>query len=332
MARVFSGIKPTGTPTLGSLLGALRHWVVAQNPEASYCVVDLHALTVPLDPAELRRLTQSLATMLLAVGLDPEICTLFVQSHVHEHAELGWLMDCTASFGELRRMTQFKDKSEHADVMSGGFFSYPALMAADILLYHADEVPVGDDQRQHVELARTLATRFNHRYGETFVVPEATVPKAGARVMDLQDPTKKMSKSDDQSSGAILLLDDLAVIERKIKRAVTDTESDVRFEPSSKPGVSNLLSILAACTDRTPESAAADYTQYGPLKADAAAAVVETVRPIQDRYRALAADPAEIARLLEIGASKAQEVAMKTLARAKDAMGLLPRGAGGGDR
>jgi tryptophanyl-tRNA synthetase len=327
MARVFSGIKPTGTPTLGSLLGALRHWVVAQNPDAYYCVVDLHALTVPLDPEELRGLTQSLATMLLAVGLDPETCTLFVQGHVHEHAELAWLMECTASFGELRRMTQFKDRSDQADFVSGGFFTYPALMAADILLYSADEVPVGDDQRQHVELARTLATRFNHRYGETFVVPEATVAKAGARVMDLQDPTKKMSKSDDQSSGAILLLDDLQFIERMIKRAVTDTESEVRFDPPRKPGVSNLLSILAACTDRTPESVAADYRQYGPLKADTAAAVVETVRPIQERYRALAADPAEIGRLLDVGASKAQEVAVATLARAKDAMGLLPRGA-----
>lgn len=328
MARVFSGIKPTGDTTLGSLLGALRHWVAAQNPDAFYCVVDLHALTAPHDPAELRRLTQSLATMLLAVGLDPEVCTLFVQGHVHEHSELAWLMECTASFGELRRMTQFKDKSAQADFVSGGLLTYPALMAADILLYGADEVPVGDDQRQHVELTRTLATRFNHRYGETFVVPEATVPKAGARVMDLQDPTRKMSKSDDQSAGAILLLDDLGVIERKIKRAVTDTESDVRFDPATKPGVSNLLSILAACTDRTAESVAADYTQYGPLKADTAAAVIEAVRPIQERYRALAADPAEISRLLEMGATKAQEVAMGTLARAKEAVGLLSRGEG----
>ncbi len=326
MARVFSGIKPTGGTHLGNLLGALVHWVADQNPDAYYCVVDLHALTVPQDPDELRQLTVASATMLLAVGLKPEACTLFVQSHVHEHNQLAWLMECTASFGELRRMTQFKEKSEQADFVSGGLLTYPALMAADILLYQADQVPVGDDQRQHVELTRDLATRFNHRYGDTFVVPEATVPKAGARVMDLQVPTAKMSKSDDQSAGTILLLDDLAVIERRIMRAVTDTESDVRFDPPAKPGVSNLLSILAACTGRTPESVAAAYSQYGPLKVDTAAAVVETVRPIQQRYRALAADPAEINRLLEVGAAKAQEVAMVTLARAKQAMGLLPRG------
>ncbi len=328
MARVLSGIAPSGDAHLGNLLGALVHWVADQNPSAFYCVVDLHALTAPQDPAELRRLTAETATMLLAVGLDPATCTLFVQSHVHEHTELAWLMECTASFGELRRMTQFKDKSDQADFVSGGLFTYPALMAADILLYRTEEVPVGADQRQHVELTRDLAVRFNRRYGDTFVLPEATMPKVGARIMDLQEPSKKMSKSDDTAPGTILLLDDLTTIDRKVRRAVTDTEAEVRFDPVTKPGVSNLLSILAACTDRTPESVAPGYSQYGPLKADTAAAVVERIAPIQERYRALAADPAETNRMLAVGAAKAQEVAMGTLARAKNAIGLLPRGGG----
>jgi tryptophanyl-tRNA synthetase len=324
MARVFSGIKPTGDVHLGNLLGALVHWVEDQHrADSLYCVVDLHALTVPQAPDELREMTLRQAMILLAVGLDPDVCTLFVQSHVHEHAELSWLMECTASIGELRRMTQFKEKADRSEFVSGGLFTYPALMAADILLYDTDEVPVGDDQRQHLELCRDLALRFNHRYGETFVVPEATIPRAGARVMDLQEPTAKMSKSDDAAPGAVLLLDDLSTIERKIKRAVTDTETQVRYDPATKPGVSNLLSILAACTDRTPEQAAADYSQYGPLKADTAAAVVAVVEPIQKRYRELAADPAETGRILAAGAAKARTTAAATLARAKTAVGLL---------
>src|SRR3954447_13762623 len=270
MSRVFSGMAPSGEATLGSLLGALRHWVTAQNADAYYCVVDLHALTVPQDPAELRRRSLELATVFLAVGIDPEISTLFVQSHVHEHAELAWLMECTASYGELSRMTQFKDKSDKGGFVSGGLFTYPALMAADILVHDSDEVPVGDDQRQHVELARDIAERFNSRYGQTFVVPKATFPAAGARVMDLQEPTAKMSKSEDTAPGTILFLDDPKVIERKIKRAVTDNDGEVRFDIASKPGVSNLLSILGACTGRSPEQAAEGYEQYGPLKADPA--------------------------------------------------------------
>ena len=325
MTRVFSGIKPTGNVHLGNLLGALTRWADEQHDADSiYCVVDLHALTVPQDPVELRRTTLSLAQILLAVGVDPEVSTLFVQSHVAAHAEGAWLMECTAAFGELRRMTQFKDKSDKADFVSGGLFTYPALMAADILLYDATHVPVGADQRQHVELARDLAIRFNSRYGDTFVVPEATFPTAAARVMDLQDPTSKMSKSDDAAPGTILVLDEPKVIEKKLKRAVTDTESEVRFDPATKPGVSNLLSILGAATGRTPEEAAVGYTQYGPLKTDTAAAVVELLAPIQARYGELAADPAETGRLLAVGAAKAQQLAATTLTRAKANIGLLP--------
>ena len=325
MTRVFSGIKPTGPVQLGNLLGALRFWVEDQHrAESLYCVVDLHALTVPQDPEALRTTSLDLAQLLLAIGIDPDIATLFVQSHVPEHTELAWIMECTAAYGELKRMTQFKDKSTGADFVSGGLFTYPALMAADILLYDADRVPVGDDQRQHVELTRDLAGRFNHRYGDTFVVPEAAIPRIGARVMDLQEPTRKMSKSEDSPQGTILVLEDLRSVEKKIKRAVTDTESEVRYDPEAKPGVSNLLTILAAVTDRTPEAAAAGYTQYGPLKADTAAAVCAYLEPIQARFAELAADPAGTAAILEKGAAKAHDLAAPTLARAKRALGLLP--------
>jgi tryptophanyl-tRNA synthetase len=324
MTRVFSGIKPTGDVHLGNVLGALLRWVDDQHQaESTYCVVDLHALTVPQDPAELQRTSLQLAQILLAVGLDPDVCTLFVQSHVHEHTELAWIVECTASYGELSRMTQFKDKSAKAGFVSGGLFTYPALMAADILLYDTDEVPVGDDQRQHVELTRDVAERFNARYGPTFTIPTATYPAAGARVMDLQDPTSKMSKSEDTAPGTILLLDEPKAIEKKLKRAVTDTESEVRYDVEAKPGVSNLLSILGAATGRTPEQAAEGYTQYGPLKADAAAAVIDLLAPIQSRFRELEADPAETQRLLAVGAAKAADRAAATLARARAALGLL---------
>lgn len=326
MARVFSGIQPTGEVHLGNLLGAIRNWIVDQHEADSvYCVVDLHAITVPKDPAELRDGTLRLAQMLMAIGLDPDVCTLFVQSHVSEHAELSWLLECTVAFGELRRMTQFKDKSDKAEFISAGLFTYPALMAADILLYDTDRVPVGDDQRQHLELTRDIAVRFNARYGDTFVVPEAAIPRAGARVMDLQTPTNKMSKSADSPQGTINLLDDLKAVEKKIMRAVTDTESEVRYDLAAKPGVSNLLSILGACTGRTPEEAAAGYTQYGPLKKDTAAAVVETLRPVQARFAELSGDPAETARLLAQGAAKAATVARPVLARAREHMGFVPR-------
>ena len=323
---MFSGIQPTGPVTLGNYVGALRNWVTAQHDDdCVYCVVDLHALTVPLDPSELRALTSELATVLLAVGVDPDRATLFVQSHVHEHTELAWLMECTASVGELRRMTQFKEKSSGSEFVSGGLFTYPALMAADILLYRSERVPVGDDQRQHLELARDLAERFNHRFGPTFVVPEAGIPAVGARVMDLQDPTRKMSKTEDSPQGVVLLLEDPDSITRKIRRAVTDTETEVRYDPESKPGVSNLLTILGAVTGREPAVVAEGYSRYGPLKADCAEAVVELLRPIQARYAELAADPAGVAATLATGAEKAREVAATTMERARQAVGLLPR-------
>jgi tryptophanyl-tRNA synthetase len=326
MARVFSGIQPTGDVHLGNLLGALQHWVRDQHQGGSiHCVVDLHALTVPQDPDELRQTSVQLAQVLLAVGLDPDVCTLFLQSHVHEHTELAWLMECTASTGQLQRMTQFKDKADKAEFVSAGLFTYPALMAADILLYDTDEVPVGEDQRQHLEFTRDLAVRFNSRFGDTFVVPKAVVPKAGARVMDLQDPTNKMSKSGESPQGTVLVLDPPEVVTKKIKRAVTDADNEVRWDVEAKPGVSNLLSILGAATGQDPEALAGNYTQYGPLKADTAEALVELLRPIQERYAELVKDPAGTAAILDKGAAKAQAVAAPVLARAKDKIGLLPR-------
>ncbi|HEY6534001.1 MAG TPA: tryptophan--tRNA ligase [Acidimicrobiales bacterium] len=327
MTRVFSGIKPTGPVQLGNLLGALRHWATDQGEaDTIFCVVDLHALTVPQDPAELRTRTLELAQLLIAVGIDPDRSTLFVQSHVPEHTELSWILECTASVGELRRMTQFKDKSEGAEFVSAGLFTYPALMAADILLYDTDRVPVGDDQRQHVELTRDLALRFNHRYGDTFVVPAAVIPKVGARVMDLQHPTRKMSKSDDSPQGTILVLEDLDGVAKKIKRAVTDTETEVRYDPAAKPGVSNLLAILGACTGQDPAELAGGYTRYGDLKTATAEAVVETLRPVQQRFAELAADPAGTAAILAKGAEKASAVATPVLDRARRNLGLLPPG------
>jgi tryptophanyl-tRNA synthetase len=326
VARVFSGIQPSGDLHLGNYLGALRRFADDQHEHDSFfCIVDLHALTVPQDPAELRRQTLATAAVYLAAGLDPDVSTLFVQSHVAEHTQLAWLMECTASVGELRRMTQFKEKSDRHDFVSAGLFTYPALMAADILLYDTDRVPVGDDQRQHLELSRDLALRFNRRFGETFVVPEAVIPRTGARIMDLQEPTRKMSKSEESPQGTILVLEDLAGVARKIKRAVTDTETEVRYDPEAKPGVSNLLSILAVARGDDPAELAADYQQYGPLEADTADAVVELLRPVQERYAELAADPQGTAKLLERGAEKAAGVAGGTLRRAQDAVGLLPR-------
>jgi tryptophanyl-tRNA synthetase len=327
MARVLSGIQPTGDIHLGNYLGAVRNWVEDQHTDDSYfCVVDLHAITVPRDPAELRAKTLELTLLLVAAGLDPEICTLFVQSHVHEHAELSWILESVASMGELRRMTQFKEKAKEGEESARvALFTYPVLQAADILLYDADRVPVGEDQRQHLELCRDIALRFNHRYGETFVVPEAVLPKVGARIMDLQKPTAKMSKSADSPQGTVLVLDEPDVIARKFKRAVTDTGAEVVFDPEKKPGVANLLAILAAASGRRPEDVAEGYSQYGPLKADTADAVIELVRPVRERYQALASDPEAVRATLRRGAAKAEAVAGPTLARAQDAIGLLSR-------
>jgi tryptophanyl-tRNA synthetase len=325
--RVFSGIKPTGEMHLGNYLGAVRHWVTEQDEHDSIlCVVDLHAMTIPFDPGELGARTRQTATLLLAAGLDPERCTLFVQSHVREHTELTWILNCVATFGELRRMTQFKEKSEGQESVSVGLFDYPVLMAADILAYDTDRVPVGDDQRQHLELARDVAARFNHRFGETLVVPEAAIPPVAARVMDLQEPTAKMSKSAD-SPGTIALLEDPAVISKRLRSAVTDSGTDIRFDPDEKPGVSNLLEILAASSGRRVDDVAAELggQGYGALKQAAAEAVVELLRPVQERYAALERDPGYVQRALALGAEKAEAMAAKVLERVRGAVGLLPR-------
>lgn len=327
MPRVLSCIQPTGVVHLGNYLGALRTWVSGQHEcDAFHGIVDLHALTVTDRPGVLGASTLELAATLFAVGLDPDVATVFVQSHVPEHAQLGWVMECTVSYGELSRMTQFKDKSakREADFISAGLFTYPALQAADILLYDADEVPVGEDQRQHIEITRDIAMRFNGRFGKTFVVPKIITPRAGAKVTDLQEPTAKMSKSVASDSGIVYLLDEPSAIIKKFKRAVTDSDGEVRFDRTKKPGISNLLEILAACTGRTPEQTAAGYTQYGPLKADAGEAVVEVLTPIQHRYRELMGDQAELSRLLRVGADKARSVASATLARTYSNIGLLP--------
>jgi tryptophanyl-tRNA synthetase len=311
---------------LGNYLGALRNWVVGQHEcDAFHGIVDLHALTVTDRPGVLGTSTLELAATLFAVGLDPEVATVFVQSHVPEHAQLGWVMECTVSYGELSRMTQFKDKSakREADFVSAGLFTYPALQAADILLYDADEVPVGEDQRQHIEITRDIAMRFNGRFGDTFVVPKIVTPRAGAKVTDLQEPTAKMSKSSNTDAGIVYLLDEPAAILKKFKRAVTDSDGEVRFDRAEKPGVSNLIEILAACTSRTPQQVAGEYTQYGPLKADAGEAVVEILSPIQHRYHELMGDKAELSRLLRTGAEKARAVASATLERTYNNIGLL---------
>lgn len=324
---MLSCIQPTGDVHLGNYLGALRNWVIGQHEcDAFHGIVDLHSLTVTTEPGVVGDNTLRLAAMLFAVGLDPDIATVFVQSHVPEHPQLGWIMECTVSYGELSRMTQFKDKSarREAEFISAGLFTYPALQAADILLYDTNEVPVGEDQRQHIEITRDIAERFNSRFGTTFVMPKPVVPRAGARVMDLQDPTSKMSKSASSDSGLVYLLDEPSSVLKKFKRAVTDSESEVRFDRTEKPGVSNLLEILAAVTGETPEHLATKYSQYGPLKSDAGEAVVELLRPIQQRYHDLIDDREELQRLLRKGAEKARTVAAATYARACSAIGLIP--------
>jgi len=327
VTRVLSCIQPTGEIHLGNYLGALRIWAEGQHSkDAFHGIVDLHALTVTEVPDTVGTATLEVAAMLFAIGLDPEVATVFVQSHVTEHSQLCWMMECTVSYGELSRMTQFKDKSakREAEFVSAGLFTYPALQAADILLYDTDEVPVGEDQRQHIEITRDIALRFNHRFGDTFVIPKAVTPKAGARIMDLQDPTSKMSKTAGSDAGLINMLDEPAEVLKKFKRAITDSDGEVRLDRATKPGVSNLLEILAACTGEAPEALASRYTQYGPLKADAGEAVVELLRPIQARYRELMNDRGELQSLLRTGAGKARVVAAATLARAQAAVGMLP--------
>jgi tryptophanyl-tRNA synthetase len=327
MPRVFSGIQPTGEMHLGNYLGAVRRWVGDQDrQDAIYCVVDLHAMTLPYSPAELGARTRQTAVLLMAAGLDPSRCILFVQSHVAAHAELTWLLNCVATVGELRRMTQFKEKSEGQESVSAGLFDYPVLMVADILLYDTDEVPIGDDQRQHLELARDVAMRFNNRFGETFVVPTATFPPVGARIMDLQNPTAKMSKSADSPQGTVPLLDPPEAVAKKIKSAVTDSGTDVQYDPAGKPGISNLLEIHAAVTGRAIPEVEREFagSGYGQFKSAVADAVVDALRPLQDAYTKLEADPGEVDRQLAVGAQKARAIADPVLERTRLAAGLLP--------
>jgi len=308
---------------LGNYLGAVRQWVAAQNPEAYFCVVDLHALTLEIDPAQLRTQTWDTLASLLAAGLDPEQCTVFVQSHVPYHAQMNWLLECVASYGELTRMTQFKEKSGRQEGYRVGLLTYPVLMAGDILLYSAQQVPVGDDQRQHLELTRDIAERFNNRYGEVFTIPVGVQPPAAARVMDLQEPTRKMSKSLSSPLGSIFLLDEPSVIEKKIKKAVTDTDGEVRYDWEHKPGLSNLLEIFACITGETPASVAERYQRYGDLKSDLATAIIEELAPVRARYDVLRADPTLLSTIAAQGAAKAGAVAGERYALAASAMGLV---------
>ncbi|MEW1627386.1 tryptophan--tRNA ligase [Streptomyces sp. NPDC089173] len=328
--RVLSGIQPTaGSFHLGNYLGAVRQWVALQEThDAFYMVVDLHAITIPQDPAELRANTRLAVAQLLAAGLDPERCTLFVQSHVPEHAQLGWVMNCLTGFGEASRMTQFKDKSakQGADRATVGLFTYPVLQVADILLYQADQVPVGEDQRQHIELTRDLAERFNGRFGRTFTIPAPYILKETAKIYDLQDPAVKMSKSASTPKGLINLLDDPKVTAKKVKSAVTDTDTVIRFDEEKKPGVSNLLTILSTLSGSTVEALEDKYAGkgYGALKTDLAEAMVEFVTPFQVRTQEYLDDPETLDSILAKGAEKARAVAAETLARTYDRMGFLP--------
>ncbi|RJS92698.1 tryptophan--tRNA ligase [Salinisphaera sp. Q1T1-3] len=326
---VLSGIQPSGALTLGNYIGALKHWVNMQSThDCLFALVDMHAITVRQEPASLRDRCHEFLCLYLAAGIDPDNATLFVQSHVPAHAQLSWLLNCHTAMGELNRMTQFKDKSaKNVDNINAGLFDYPVLMAADILLYQADEVPVGNDQKQHLELARNLAERFNQRaQRDVFTVPEPFIPEVGARVMSLGEPTAKMSKSDDVEANVIKLLDPPKKVIKKIKRAVTDSDGEVRFDPEGKPGVSNLLSILSAVTDRPIPDLERDYAGagYGALKGDLADAVVAFLEPLQARYATFAADRAGLDAILARGATAARQRAQPTLDAAYEATGFLP--------
>lgn len=325
MKTIFSGIQPSGTLTLGNYLGAMRQFVQLQeNHHCYFCIVDQHAITVPQDPKTLKENIKSLAALYIASGIDPEKSTLFIQSEVPAHTELGWMLQSIAYMGELERMTQFKDKAEGRSAVSSALFTYPVLMAADILLYQSNLVPVGDDQTQHLELTRDVAERFNNRFGDTFAIPEIRIPDVGARIMSLQEPTKKMSKSDENTRGFISMLDTPKQMEKKIKSAVTDSDGVVTYDPENKSGVSNLLSIFASCTGESIEATEAHFKnkRYGDLKSEVAQAVIDTLVPIQERYEELI-NSDELDNILTSGAEKASETADKTLRKAKQNMGLL---------
>jgi tryptophanyl-tRNA synthetase len=323
--RIFSGIQPTGAKHIGNYAGGFRQYAATQEQgEAFFCIVDLHSITVEYDPNDLRERTLDLAAMLFATGLDPDRSTVFAQSHVSAHAEAAWLLSAVTSYGQLGRMTQFKEKGERQEFVSAGLFTYPVLMAGDILLYQTDAVPIGDDQRQHLELARDLAERFNARYGETFTVPQGIYPDTGARIMDLQEPTKKMSTTGGTPQGTVLMLDEPDTIRRKFKVAVTDSGSEIR-RAEDKPGVSNLIDVLSVATGETPEAIESRYdgSGYGQLKTDVAEAVVELLTPIQARYRELRGDPGELRRLLSVGADKARGESAPTLRSMYERMGFV---------
>ena len=326
---MLSGIQPSGELTLGSYLGAIRNWTeLADQFDCYYFMADLHTLTVRQDPAALRKRTLNQLAQYIACGLDPEKNTLFIQSHVPQHAELGWILACYTMFGELNRMTQFKDKSaKNADNINGGLFTYPCLMAADILLYQPDFVPVGEDQKQHVELTRDVATRFNNLYGQTFKIPEPYIPKVGARVMSLTSPESKMSKSDKDQNGCVYLMDDPDTILRKFKRAVTDSDTErcVRFDPAAKPGVSNLMQIYAACTGKDYAAIEAEFEGkgYGAFKSAVGEAVVETLRPLREESLRIMQDKAYLEQVYKAGAEKASYVANKTMRKVKKKVGLV---------
>ncbi|SFE73223.1 tryptophan--tRNA ligase [Alteribacillus iranensis] len=324
MKTVFSGIQPSGTLTLGNYLGALQHFVELQEDHhCFFCIVDQHAITVPQEKMKLRKNIRSLAALYLASGIDPEKSTLFIQSEVPAHAQLGWIMQCVSYIGELERMTQFKDKSAGKEAVSAALLTYPPLMAADILLYNTDIVPVGEDQKQHLELTRDLAERFNHKYNDIFTIPEAHIPKVGARIMSLQNPEKKMSKSDENQKAFVSMLDEEKTIIKKIKSAVTDSENEIRFDRENKPGIANLMSIYSLATGDSLEDIEKRYTGkgYGDFKQDTAEAVAALLRPVRERYHELI-ESEELDKILDEGAERAGRVAAKTLAKAERAMGL----------
>ena len=324
MKRVFSGVQPTGQIHLGNYIGALQRFTQFQEEnDAFYCVVNLHAMTIPHDPVELREKTLELAALYLAIGLDPKKATLFVQSDVPAHAELAWMLQCVAYMGEANRMTQFKEKSEGKDSVSVGLFTYPVLMAADILLYQTDYVPVGEDQKQHLELTRDLANRFNQRFGQTFKIPEPRIEKVGARIMALDNPTKKMSKSAKTGGNNIAVLDDPSVIKKKLMRAVTDSENEIRYDPENKPGVSNLLTILSLLAGKSIQELERAYSGqgYGRLKQDVVDVVVGELAPIRERYEEIRKS-GEVESVLAKGAERATEVAGETLRTVKRKMGI----------
>lgn len=324
MKTILSGIQPSGTLTIGNYLGAIKQFIELQKDHnCYYMIVDQHAITVPQDPKELRENTRSLAALYLASGVDPERATLFIQSEVSAHSELAWMLQSITYMGELERMTQFKDKAEQQESVSSALFTYPALMAADILLYDVDVVPVGDDQTQHLELTRDLAERFNNRFGEIFTIPEIRIPKTGARIMSLQDPTKKMSKSDQNQQGFISMLDEPKVIQRKINRAVTDSDGVVKYDKENKPGISNLLDIYASCTGESIQELEQKYEGkgYGDFKKGVAKAVIDLLEPIQKRYKDLVHSD-ELDEILDEGAKKASLKANEMLEKAKKGMGL----------